>query len=99
MIRFRTSNHNLPVEKGRWENIILADRKCRLCQKNDIGDEFHYLLICPYFNNERKKSINQYFFKHPNISKFSELQNIKNETKLIKLSNFMGHIMNVFKQQ
>ncbi|MEW8548531.1 MAG: reverse transcriptase family protein [Candidatus Thiodiazotropha sp.] len=98
MFRFRTSNHNLPVETGRWENIILADRKCQLCQKNDIGDEFHYLLICPYFNDERKKSINQYFFKRPNILKFSELLNMKNETKLIKLSSFMRHIMNVLKR-
>ena len=47
--KFRTSNHTLLVEVGRWENISYADRKCSLCKKQDIGDEFHYLLICTFF--------------------------------------------------
>ena len=42
-IRFRTRNHRLPVEVGRWRSIPLSDRKCNLCNK-DIGDEYHYLL-------------------------------------------------------
>ena len=33
LLKFRTANHKLPVEKGRWENIPLADRKCNLCKK------------------------------------------------------------------
>lgn len=96
MIKFRMSNHNFPVEKGRWENIELADRKCLLCHKNDIGDEFHYLLVCPFFLNERNKLIKKYYHKYPNIIKFNELLNTKNETQLNKLSKFMGHVMSAF---
>ena len=44
IIKFRTSNHKLPVETGRWENVPLDGRKCQLYTKTDIGDEFHYLL-------------------------------------------------------
>ena len=42
-IRFRTRNHKLLVETGRWRSIVLNERKCPLCQ-SDIGDEYHYLL-------------------------------------------------------
>ena len=26
---------------------------CTLCLSSDIGDEFHYLFVCPYFHRER----------------------------------------------
>ena len=60
-IKFRTANHKLPVETGRRENIPHAERKCSLCNKNDIGDEFHYLLICLYFATERTRTENKLF--------------------------------------
>ena len=41
MLKFRTSNSKLPVETGIWRNVPLHDRKCELCNKNDLGDEFH----------------------------------------------------------
>ena len=31
MIRFRTSNHNLPIELGRYVNIDREERRCTLC--------------------------------------------------------------------
>ena len=55
LIKFRTSNYKLPIETGRWENINIEDRKCQLCDKNDLGDDFHYLLTCSYFDHDRKK--------------------------------------------
>ena len=53
ILKFRTSNHKLPIETGRWEAIPYQERKCFLCIDNEIGDEFHYLFTCPYFANER----------------------------------------------
>ena len=55
LIRYRTSNHKLPIEVGRYVNLERKDRKCELCNVNDIGDEFHYLLVCIYFDSDRKK--------------------------------------------
>ena len=92
MFKFRTCNHKFPIEKGRWENIELSDRKCELCQKNDIGDNFHYLLICPLFDSQRKLFIESYYYKRPNVLKYKELLNITNERKLRKLSLFMQHL-------
>ena len=50
LIKFRTANHKLPIETGRWDNTPHEDRKCILCDKNDIGDEFHYIFKCPFFS-------------------------------------------------
>ena len=59
LLKLRTANHKLPVEKGRWDRTAHQDRKCNLCLTNDVGDEFHYLLTCPFFENERKEHLNR----------------------------------------
>jgi hypothetical protein len=38
-------------------NVDLNMRICNLCDKNEIGDEFHNILECNYFNNVQKKYI------------------------------------------
>ena len=43
--RFCTCNHKLPIETGRWINVERNERKCIFFDKNDIGDEFHYILV------------------------------------------------------
>ena len=48
LLAFRTRNHRLPVEVGRWISMPLNERKCTHC--NDLGDEFHYLFKCNYTN-------------------------------------------------
>ena len=73
LLKFRLSNHRLPVETGRRDNIPLEERKCNLCEKNDIGDEFHYLFVCSHFNSDRKQFLKPYFYKRPNMIKFKEL--------------------------
>ena len=96
LLKFRLSNHRLPVETGRWENTPLDERKCVLCEKNDIGDEFHYLFVCNHFKSERKNFLMPYFYKRPNIIKFKELLSTENENLLIKLSCFIKIIMKKF---
>lgn len=55
-IKFRTSNHRLPVETGRWYtcSIHLNERLCLLCNKGLIADEFHYILECSALEEMRK---------------------------------------------
>lgn len=96
MVRFRTGNHKLPVEIGRWNNIELAERKCQLCQASQIGDEFHYLFECQFFLTERRALISHYYYKRPNIIKYKELLNTRSELKLIRLAKFMKIIMKCF---
>ena len=96
LIKFRTGNHKLPVETGRWENIPHNDRKCNLCKLNQVGDEIHYLFNCTYFSKERYELLNIYFSRGPNLLKFKELLRSENEDCLIKLSKFVKIIMDKF---
>ena len=54
LCRFRTTNHRLPVEVGRWKKIIRENRFCHLCSRRELGDEYHYIFGCTEFINERK---------------------------------------------
>ena len=64
LLAFRTRNHRLPVEIGIWTGKPLSDRKCEHC--NDLGDEFHYILKCDLFKDDRKLLIKQYYYRRPN---------------------------------
>ena len=73
LLKFRLSDHRLPVETGRWDNTPLEDRKCTLCSKHDIGDEFHYLFVCDHFISDRKKFLSSFFLQK---SKYYKIQRI-----------------------
>jgi hypothetical protein len=98
IIKFRTSNHYLPVETGRWNNILWEDRLCTLCDTNEIGDEFHYLFICKFFENARKQFLHPYFYKRPSTYKLGQLLNNKRISTLKKLAKFINAITNVYKR-
>ena len=55
--KFRTSNHKLPIEYGRWNNFERGNRKCNFFNFWEIGDEFHYILNCKYFKEIRNLCI------------------------------------------
>ena len=54
LAKFWTSNHRLPIEKGRHLGLEEIDRTCALCGSDSIGDECHYIFYCPFFNAARK---------------------------------------------
>lgn len=98
IIKFRTSNHYLPVETGRWNNILFEDRLCTLCDKNDIGDEFHYLFVCKHFHNSRVKFLHHYYYTRPSTYKFKELMSSKKISVLKNLAKFINVICQNFKR-
>ena len=54
LTKFRLSNHNLMIEKGRYENMQLNDRRCPFCP-DQIENEFHFLIKCPVYTELRRK--------------------------------------------
>lgn len=94
---FRTRNHRFPVEIGRWSSTPLNERVCLLCN-TDIGDEFHYIMNCRIFNEQRKKFIKSYYISNPNKIKFNALMNNDNKTITNKLCSFIEIIMKYFRQ-
>ena len=62
---FWTSNHRLPIEERRFNQIVRADIKCLVCDSNDIGDEYHYICLCPKFDEIRKNTLKKYLIRNP----------------------------------
>ena len=91
LAKLRTANHRFPCEVLRWHRpkIELCDRLCHLCDQQDVGDEIHYLFICPVFAEERRKHIKRYYFTRPNIVKFKELLNTSNMSEMRNLCLFL----------
>ena len=72
LFRFRKTNHRLPVETGIFYNIEYKDRFCHQCFR-DIGNEFHYLLVCPVLNKERKRFTKRQNIQHPNMLTYKNI--------------------------
>lgn len=74
LIKFRTLNHRLEIETGRWHKplpIPLNDRKCMLCKC--VEDELHFLLICPLLSELRQKYIPNFYYHKASIFKLKML--------------------------
>ena len=99
ILKFRTSNHRLPIEIYSWK-VAFVDRYrrlCTMCNTNEVGDEYHYLIVCPIFHEARIQFIPKYFRVRPSVFKFLELINSNDKKTLVKLSKFIKIIFSVFK--
>ena len=96
ILKFRSGNHKLPVETGRWENVDYAQRTCTLCRSNKLGDEFHFLFECPTFDTIRTQYIPTFYIRRPSTYKLDLLFNTKNIQLLKKLSSFILIILKSF---
>ena len=47
MTKFRLSNHELMIEKGRHLKLEINERNCSFC--NSLEDELHFLIDCPTY--------------------------------------------------
>jgi len=91
LILFRTRNHRLPVETGRWQNIPHNERKCTTC--NLIGDEYHFLMECKTFATLRNTYLPVYYRTHSNFVKFTTLFKSDNYEVLKNLAILIFKIM------
>ena len=86
--KLRLSSHKLFVETGRHRQIPRQDRKCILCNIDDVEDEYHVILICPFYNNIRNTHIPRYFRTRPSMFNFVQLLNETSKQVLVKSSSF-----------
>ena len=91
LARYRTTNHRLPIEKGSWDRSRRDTRNCNLCNKNLLGDEYHFLLECDFFKTQRKLFIPKYYWKNCNTLKFSSLLSTQNMKLLKKSKRFCSY--------
>jgi hypothetical protein len=53
LCKFRTTNHKLAVELGRYTNVLRSRRFCNICDEEILGDEYHFVLECSALNDLR----------------------------------------------
>ena len=87
--KFRTCNHKLPVERGRYQNIPRQDRYCTICDDLVIGDKCHFILECVSLKGLRQKYLPKYYLKHPSAVKFGELMSTTNKKVLVNLIKYI----------
>jgi len=93
--RFRCGIHRLPIAEGRFiPNQTI--KMCNMCNSQDQGDEYHYILVCPAFNDLRKMYLKQYYTVRPNVLKMSQLFNVTSTKQLANLAKFCKLIMDQF---
>ena len=64
--------------------------KCTLCNLDALGDEYHYVLICPYFKQIREQYLKAYYYIRPSYVKLEQLFCSSNNTVLLKLAKFFN---------
>ena len=95
---FRTRNHRLTIETGRWSSIPISERICQLCNA-DIGDEYHYIMQFSFFSEQRRRFIKPYYTRKINTIKFNELMNHNSKSVIRNLSFFIEIIIKHFREQ
>ena len=86
--RFRTSNHHLAVETGRWTNIPPEERICVSCRH--LEDEYHMIFECALYEDLRQP-ISDYLVPNPRSRDLSVagLLGSTDKTLLHRLAKFL----------
>ena len=71
--QFRCGILPLEIEVGRYRNVPLAQRICRLCL-NEVEDEIHLLLNCHAYLSSRGKLFGKAREIEYNFSQFDEIE-------------------------
>ena len=97
LCKLKCGNHYMPIVAGRYLNVPINERKCSLCKCGEIGDEFHYLLKCPFFEAMRTKYLKKYYYTQPTHVKMQQLFESTNSTEMINLAKLGVVLLKHFK--
>ena len=62
LTKYRCANSNIPVYNQIYIIYMYETELCTLCDINVNGDEYHYIMICPYF-----RQCKELYLKHSTI--------------------------------
>ena len=97
MCKLKCVNHHMPHLIGRYAKSSIDDRKCKICQLNEVGDEFHYLFNCTFFSAQRARYMMRYYYTRPNMYKMTQLFESSDFTEMLNLAKFADIIVKQFR--
>ena len=75
LAKLRLSSHQLFIETVRHTGVDRHNRKCFLCTKDDIEDEFHFFFMCPLYQELCLEYIPSYYDTNPSMLKLIQRGN------------------------
>lgn len=79
LCQLRTSSHHLRIEDDRKLNVPRHQRLCRYCDLGLIEDEYHFCLVCPLYDDLRRKYLPLYCYNNHSPIKFIQLMQSNNQ--------------------
>ena len=99
--KIRLSSHSLRIETGRWQKpqpIPREERFCELCLLRQIEDEYHFIMVCPLYETQRRKHLPEKFIKYRTEYNFINLLKSENSLHCNKLSTFIKEALLIRKR-
>ena len=62
--------------------IPRIERTCKYCNLDMVENEYHFLLVCPFYRDLRRKYFKTYYCQWPTINKFDDLMSKKSKPVL-----------------
>ena len=87
--QLRSGFHELEIEKGRYNNTPFADRLCKICNLDQVENELHFILICPMFDDMRRRYIAIDSVTTPNVDNFYGIMSNRNELVVKHLASYI----------
>ena len=72
------------------------NRNCPFCCKQCKGDEYHMIMVCENFRDNRVELLPDFYYSYPIMLKFDQLMNTVNIELLKKLSALCGIICKAY---
>ena len=95
--KFRLSSHDLEIERGRYgtKSLPVNERICKLCNEGKVEDEFHFLMQCPFYSEERASLLEHTHTNFENTHSLNDydqfiwLMSQENNSCLIKIAKYL----------
>ena len=77
--QFRSGVHMLELERGRYTGVPRHQRLCKLCARNEVENELHFMFNCPVYDDLRVIYVPLKYRTNINLHKLHLLLSSKNE--------------------
>ena len=90
--QFRCGILPLSIETGRYTNTSVEERVCTICSNGDVEDEFHFVLVCEAYREDRNLLFAKLNVEAPNLSHMTSQEFFLLNNGSLYLPKFISNI-------